>query len=85
MIICGDFNYPNINWNLTKSTTAASDIDFVALLNDFFLEQLFTTPTRGSNMLDLVITSIPENVEITEILLPEEAGIFTDHSVVFDV
>jgi hypothetical protein len=35
------------------------------------LSQLNNTPTRGNNILDLVITSAPDHVRITEILSPD--------------
>ena len=40
-------------------------------------------PTRGDKTLDLLITGVPENVTITQIATPENAAVFTDHSVVF--
>ncbi len=43
---------------------------FVELLNDHFLERLNTTPTRGNNTLDIVLTNIPNKVKICEILSP---------------
>ena len=44
--------------------------------------KLNTTPTRGSNVLDLVITSVPELVSVTEILTPGKSEIITDHSAI---
>ena len=56
------------------------------LLNDFFLEQLSTTPTRGENFLDLVITSVPERVRICESLKPSDSALLTDHNaIIFDL
>lgn len=34
-------------------------------LNDHFLIQLYMLPTRENNILDLVITTVPEHVKIT--------------------
>ena len=44
--------------------------------------QINNAPTRGSNILDLVIISAPEHIKVTEVLSPEKAGVFTDHCVV---
>lgn len=42
--IMGDFNFPTINWDL--SLFSSKDSDFVEALNDAFLVQLVTNPTR---------------------------------------
>ncbi len=60
--------------------------EFIRILNDFFLEPINTFPTRENNIFDLVLTNIPEKIDITEILKPTDAGIFTDRSVLmFDL
>ena len=47
-----------------------------------FLTQINNAPTRGSNILVLVIISAPEHIKVTEVLSPEKAGVFTDQCVV---
>ncbi len=42
----------------------------------------FTTPTRGNNTLDLVLTNIPNKVKICEILSPAQAELFTNHNII---
>lgn len=42
--------------------------EFSQLFNDFFLSQIDTHLARGSNELDFVITSIPNQVKIREII-----------------
>jgi hypothetical protein len=74
------FNLPQISWNSPEQTTGFSENAFIELLNDYFMVQLNNTATRENNVLDLVITNIPELVKISEILSPAEADIFTDHS-----
>ena len=44
------------------------------------MEQLNTTPTRGENNLDLVITSVPNRVKICEFLKPSDSDISTDQN-----
>ena len=57
-------------------------LPFIEALHDHFLMQINNTPTRGSNILDLVIISAPEHIKVTEVLSPDKAGVFTDHCVV---
>ena len=61
VIITGDFNLPNFDWINNTNITKAEE-DFLDCLNDHFLEQLITEPTRHrekqkSNILDLVLTN----------------------------
>ena len=44
------------------------------------ISQVNHQPTRGNNILDLVITSVPEKVQVDAILLPQESGVITDHN-----
>ena len=60
IVITGDFNFPRASWNLRENAIDGNENLLVKLLNDFFLEPLNITPTRGENILDLVITSVPE-------------------------
>ena len=62
-VILGDFNYNMINWNLRNCVSPSPSAElFLAELDDLFLEQLVTEPTRyrlgqRSNILDLVLTN----------------------------
>ena len=65
MVILGDFNLPQMDWNDTsdmKSGTKCNgpDQQILELINQNFLEQIVKTPTRGHNILDLVLTNTPE-------------------------
>lgn len=82
MVICGDINLPNISWDSVDSASGANERPFIEALHDHVLTQINSTPTRGSNILDLVITSAPEHTKVTEVLSPDRAGVFTDHCVV---
>lgn len=55
----GDFNYPLIDWSALSSTCRASS-DFLELTLDFNLSQVVNQCTRGSNILDLVLTTAPK-------------------------
>jgi hypothetical protein len=60
IVLAGDFNLPQISWNSPETTTGVSESTFIELLHDYFLVQLNNTATRGDNILDLVITNIPD-------------------------
>ena len=86
IILVGDFNMPHISWNSPENTTGAIEISFLDLMNDYFLSQLNNKPTRRNNVLDLVLTNVPNLVNIHEVLSPTEAEVFTDHNIIlFDV
>ena len=66
-LMIGDFNLPGIDWD--DGVAEARDQPFVKAMQDSFFRQLvdFPTHTKG-NILDLVITNIPEKVgEIKEV------------------
>jgi hypothetical protein len=86
IIICGDFNFPKVNWQSPTKTFGADEISFTEQLNDFYLTQLNILATRGVNILDLVISSAPNQINNITLLNPENSGVFTDHSVIiFDL
>ena len=67
MIITGDFNHKTIDWELIESQTEGQK--FLDQVEDLFLHQHVTTATREKNLLDLVLSSNPEqirNVQVTE-------------------
>ncbi|MGK2860350.1 MAG: endonuclease/exonuclease/phosphatase family protein [Chitinophagaceae bacterium] len=77
VIIMGDFNFPQFNWN--RIETLDVEHPFIECINDNFLSQLVEEPTRGSNYLDLLFCSecsLIENVIVGE---PFETS---DHQVI---
>ena len=72
---------PHIPWNNESDIPIIND-SFVETLNDHFLTQVNKSPTRDNNILDLIITTVPEKVNITDIVMPHDAGIYTDHNVI---
>jgi len=56
VILCGDFNYPGINWT-TLHTDNNHNQQFLDCVQDCFLTQLVTEATRGENILDLVLAN----------------------------
>jgi hypothetical protein len=57
VILCGDFNFPNVNW-LVNNSLHCSDLTcsgiFLELVYKHGLQQYVTRPTRGTHTLDLV-------------------------------
>ena len=75
LVVTGDFNLPDITWSetggrLISNPTYGSVLNntFLNILDDFSLEQLILSPTRGNHILDLILTSQP--------------GLFTDVTIV---
>jgi hypothetical protein len=81
VIICGDPNFPKLHWQHPPAPSG-DDIMFTEQLNDFFLTQVNTLPTRGNNILDLIITSLPDQIENISKLKPMDSGLFTDHDTI---
>ena len=82
VLICGDFNQSNIDWeNLIVKIPSNACTKTATKLLDFTiehgLEQLVKKPTRGENILDLVLTN---NVNLV-IGVSVEPGL-SDHSIV---
>ena len=73
MLICGDLNLANVPWDCPDSSTGANEQRFVDILNDHFLIQHNSSPTLGNNVFDLVISSVPDQVSVTEVMEPNEA------------
>ena len=51
----GDFNYPDIGWNSLDSSNESAK--FLLLVQNRFLTQHVLEPTRGDNVLDLILSS----------------------------
>ena len=53
-IIMGDFNHGHIQWKSLEST-GGKDQQFLFLIQESFLSQHVLEPTRGENVLDIVL------------------------------
>ena len=65
----GDFNHGRIHWNSLEST-GIEDQQFLFLIQDSFLTQHVLEPTRGENVLDIVLSSQKELVDNVKIFEP---------------
>ena len=68
-IIMGDFNHGHIQLNSLEST-GSEDQQFLFLIQDSFLTLHMLEPTRGENVLDIVLSSQKELVDNVKILEP---------------
>ena len=76
-VIIGDLNFPELNWN--RIETLSDEHLFIKCVSDNFLMQLVDKPTRGKNILDLILCSDETLVE--NIVVGEPFGT-SDHCVV---
>ena len=76
-IIMGDFNYPDIDWEILQTT--GNGRNFLNGINDAFLTQHVREATRGNNVLDLVLSTEPELVEDLKVTSPLANS---DHNVI---
>ena len=68
-VIMGDFNHGSIQWKSLEST-AGENQQFLLLIQDNFFNQHVLEPTRGENVLDLVLSSRNELVDSVKIHEP---------------
>ena len=67
-VIMGDFNNDHIQWESLESA-GGDDHQFLLLTQDCFLTQHVLEPTRGGNVLDLILSSqneLVDNVKVHE-------------------
>ena len=72
--LIGDFNLPNIDW---KNFVFPEDLKSKAFFNfftDVGLNQLITEPTRGQNVLDLLLTNDPLSVSDCCVSVPFDSS-----------
>lgn len=54
-VILGDFNLPNVDWVKLEAPNVGSQRKFMHLFTKFGYKQLVKCPTRGDNILDLIL------------------------------
>ena len=74
--VFGDFNFPEITWD-PPSALAGPATNFLTATQACDLVQLVQYPTRGENILDLVLTTSPESVTCVTVDTP---FLTSDHS-----
>ena len=91
ILVVGDFNFPNIQWVEGSGfaySSSGEEASFTSLLMDYYLFLLVEHPTRGNNILDLVITNTPTFITAGPMTGPQwsDTGVPSDHfPVIFDL
>ena len=67
VMIVGDFNYRDIDWETMQATSSKSDA-FLEVVQDNLWYQHVMQPTRLESLLDLVITSNPDMIDEVDVL-----------------
>ncbi len=57
-VIIGNFNCPNVDWNLIHGDQEGNRL--VEMVDDAFLTQIVNQPTLENNILDLVLITDPD-------------------------
>lgn len=69
LLLLGDFNLPNITWGEVPKCHDALSAVLCEVVDDYFLQQMVSEPTRRGNILDLIFTNTPEflmNINVCE-------------------
>ena len=70
IIVLGDFNFPSIHWlNGSGFSDATIESRFTDYLQESRLFQLINVPTRGHNLIDLLLTTneyFVHNITVTD-------------------
>ena len=67
-VIMGDFNHADIRWNSLDSCDDGKA--FLILVQDCFLTQHVSEPTRGDNILDLILSTQKEMIDNVRVVEP---------------
>lgn len=74
-LIFTDANFPDIDWNLGISSSALA-LAFLHATTDLNLNQLVNVPTRGNNLLDLILC---ENLILASPIKVDDNRLISDH------
>ncbi len=69
--ILGDFNLPHIDW-ATLSGTEIESHRMIEFLEENYLSQMVSEPTRQNNILDLVITKAKRILQLTVVITTQD-------------
>ena len=78
----GDFNHGYIQWKSLQST-GGEDQQFLFLIQESFLTQHVLEPTRGENVVDIVLSSQKELVD--NVKIHEPLGNSDHNEIHFDI
>ena len=78
----GDFNHRHIQWKSLEST-GGEDQQFLLFIQESFLTQHVLEPTRGENVLDIVLSS--QNELVDNVKIHEPLGNSDHNQINFDI
>jgi len=81
--VAGDFNHPNVNWNLLIAPDDGVHNIFLNLFVDNDLRQVIRSPTRLNNILDIFLTNILTLV--FDWALNDKLGSSDHHTIVLNI
>ena len=81
-VIMGDFNHNHIQWESLESA-GGNDHQFLLLTQDCFLTQHVLEPTRGWNVLGLILSS--QNELVDNVKVPEPLGSSDHNQIQFNI
>ena len=79
LIILGDFNLPDFDWNYQSVYSKDHYLIFSEFFCNLNLKQFVDKPTRGNNILDLILSNVNDFVEDVQVHPPLS---HCDHSIV---
>ena len=77
LLILGDFNFPDAQWESFQLTNPLPHQTLEKLIEENNLHQMMEKATRGKNILDLLLTDAPS--DLSEIETENNHQTFTDH------
>ena len=80
-VIVGDFNCPNVNWDLMSGDQEGNRL--IEMVEDTFLTQIVSQATREDNILDLVLTTDTDMVQDCQV--GEKLGGCDHHMIRFNI
>ena len=80
VVVMGDFNFPNIDWNIPRVRGLDGE-EFVRCVQEGFLTQHVDKPTRGEAVLDLILANEPG--QVSDLSVGEHLGDSDHNSISF--
>ena len=82
IVVVGDFNLPNFNWEDSQSDCLISNI-MCPFVDSLFLKQVVTKPTRGNNILDLVFChdDLVDSIDISKTSISDHCILHINSSI----
>lgn len=81
-IVVGDFNLPDIDWSTGNPKLVSAKSTLMDMFTDLSCSQFIRTPTRGSNVLDLLFCNNPMLIFDVSVGVPFSTS---DHAMIFFV